>query len=495
MENSYTIHDLVVLILSRIWLILIITFVAGFGAFFSAKFIMAPKYESYTSMYVRNAKSIGEQADDVDVNDLNASKSLVSTYIAVLKSNTVMMEISDRLCETYDESQLSAVFNMKDGRISTEDILSCFTMSAVDETEVMKITANTVDPELSAEMCRIMGELAPSFLIRVVGAGSVEIIDEAFPNYTPVSPNIPGITVAGAFAGFGISIFIILLIDFFDDTIKDTDTLTKKYNKAIIGEVQSMSSDKDKKGKKGKKDKSRHLLTENGIPFVITESYKTMRTNLTFSLGTSEKKVIAISSPNPGEGKSTTAANVAIAFAQTDNAVLLIDADMRKPVQHRTFKVKNNEGLSTLIIGKSTIEDSIKKNVISGLDLLTTGPIPPNPSELLASEQFADIINELSKHYDYVIIDTPPVNVVSDAMVMKDTIDGIMLVCKYGSTTYDDVTNCMKSIELANANLFGFVLNNIVYSHGANYNYKYKYKYNYYSYGGKSSSGKSSNKQ
>lgn len=489
MRNNYTIRDLLALLLSKIWFIIVCTVVIGAASFLTSEFIMPPKYESYTTMYVKNNNSVSaeqaEQNNNVDLNDLNASKSLVSTYIAVLKSNRVMNEVGDRLLDSFEESNLKEVFTIKGGKIDTDEIMACYSMSAVDETEVMKITANTVSPEISAEMCRIIGDIAPEFLIRVVGAGSVEIVDEAYPDDSPISPNVPLITLIGLIIGFSLSVFIVLLVDFFDDTIKESEMLSKKFNKAILGEVDSMSNEKSR-GKKKKiySNSGRFLLTEKGIPFIVIESYKSIRTNIIFSLGTSEKKVIAVSSSNPSEGKSTTATNIAIAFAQTDSTVLLIDADMRKPVQHKTFRVKNDEGLSTLIIGKSTIDKSIKSNVINGLNLLPSGPMPPNPSELLASDQFKNLLEKLSKDYDYVIIDTPPVNVVSDAMVMKDSINGILLVLKYGYTTYTDVSNCMKQIDLADASLFGFIVNEVKHTHGgAYYNYKYKYKYKDYGYG------------
>ena len=180
-----------------------------------------------------------------------------------------------------------------------------------------------------------------------------------------------------------------------------------------------------------------------------------------------------------------TASNIAITLAMTEAKVLLIDADMRKPVQHKTFKVSNSKGLSTLIIQRSTYEQAINKDIANNLDLLPSGPIPPNPSELLASEQFKSIIKRVTEDYEFIIIDTPPINIVSDTMVLNDSISGILLVLKYGETTYQDVNKCMKYIGLAKANLLGFVLNEIHRSHGRDYfSYKYRYKdYGGYGYG------------
>lgn len=461
MDDSYSILDLIGLMISKIWLIILLAVLGGSSAFFVSKFVMSPKYEAYTTMYVKNNNALStEQKNNVDLNDLNASKSLVSTYIAVLKSNAVMEKVGSEMLEMYIESDIAPFFSIENGKIKTSEIKECFSMSAVDGTEVMKITANTKNPEISADLCNVIAGIAPEFLIRVVGAGSVEIIDKAIPNNNPVSPNILRTTLMGIIIGIVLSVFIILIIDFFDDTIKETEKLTKRFDKAILGEVQSIENESIKGKRKKEPDmEARRLLTDKDIPFSVVESYKSIRTNIIFTLGASDKKIIAVSSSNTSEGKSTTAANIAIALAQTDSSVLLIDADMRRPVQHKTFRVKNSEGLSTLIIKSSTMDKSIRKNVISNLDLLTSGPMPPNPSELLASEQFRKLLEKFSGDYDYVIIDTPPINLVSDAMVIKDSISGILLVLKYASTTFEDVSKCMNQISFAKANMLGFVLN------------------------------------
>ena len=486
MKNIYSIRNLIALMMRKIWLIIILTVVFGVGSFLISKFMINPRYESFTTMYVKNNAVSTENDVNVDLNDLNASKSLASTYITVLKSNAVMKQVGVKLTELYDMDDLALLFNIKNNEITVSSIKNSFTMGCVDQTEVIKIKANTLNPEVSADMCNIIAEIAPEFLIRVVGAGSVEIIDYASPDKEPVSPNVPLVSVIGIIFGFSIAVFVILLTDFFDDTVKETEELTKRYNKAILGEVQTIETDKTKnKKKKGTGIEKRSLLSDEGIPFNVAESYKSIRSNIMFTLGTTDKKVIAVSSPNPSEGKSTTAANIAIALAQTDNSVLLIDADLRKPVQHKIFKKRNNDGLSTLIIKKTTPDKAIKSNVVNGLDLLTSGPMPPNPSELLASERFKELFEKLAEKYDYVVIDTPPVNVVSDALVIKDLISGILMVLKYSFTTYEDLASCMKQIELAKANTLGFVLNEVDYSRGSS-NYRYKY-YSYanggYGYG------------
>ncbi len=379
-----------------------------------SKFLISLRYESYTTMYVKNNNSAGADVNpnaNVDLNDLNTAKSLAATYITVLKSQSVMEQVGERLQEKYTVEELSGYFIVRNKKISLNSLSNSFTMSSVDGTEVIKITANTLNPAVSADLCNIMADIAPSFLIRIVGAGSVEIIDVARPVEKPVSPNIPLTTVIGIIIGFSVSVLIVLLVDYFDDTIKEGEELTDRFNKAMLGEVEELESDIPGSKKKKKKETGRQrkvLLTDDNIPFHIVESYKSIRSNILFSLGTTSKRVIAVSSPNPSEGKSTSASNIAIALAQTGSRVLLIDADLRKPVQHKTFKVSNSEGLSTLIIQRSDFDSSVKKNVATNLDLLPSGPMPPNPSELLVSDQFRSIIEKVSSEYEFVVIDTPP---------------------------------------------------------------------------------------
>lgn len=444
-----------------------------------SKFMMPLKYQSYTSMYVKNSNET-IITDGVNLNDLNASKSLLDTYIAVLQDDAVIEVIGDELLKKHTADELDGIFsvNKEKNKISVESIRSCLTMAAVNETEVLKVTAVTKDADVSAELCNIIADIAPDFLIRVVGAGSVEAIGEAKPDYDPVSPNVMKFTILGILAGMLIAVIIIFVLDFIDNTVKDSDELSQKYEKAIIGEIPSFSGSR----KKSNSDERKTLLDKE-FPFYIVESYKAMRTNIVFSLSTSEKKIFAVSSADPGEGKSTTSSNIAIALAQADHKVLLIDADMRKPVQHKIFKVKNKNGLSSVIGKMVTAQQCIHKDVVKNLDLLSAGPKPPNPSELLASEQAEKMMNELSEKYDYIVVDTPPVNVVSDAMGISKSLAGIFLVLKYGETTFDTTEKAMKKIQLADMNMLGFIVNDITGRHHGGYYYRYKDKYGYSGYG------------
>ncbi|MBQ9901050.1 MAG: polysaccharide biosynthesis tyrosine autokinase [Clostridia bacterium] len=475
MEKKVSFNNVVNVVFSRYYIVILCTLLCGVVFFVASKFVLPKKYESYTTLYVKNS-SESYNKENVNINDINASKSLAETYIEVLSSNSVMNQVIDGLGNTHKKSELVEVFGKKNGKIDIESVRKCFTMSASNKTEVLKVSARTKEPQISAEMCNIVAAFAPEFLERIVGAGSVEVIDVAVTETEPVEPNVPAYSLAGLVLGFFLSCGFIFMFDLFDNTIKDKEAIVETYKKPVLGTVQHLNVNGKKQTEKGD---SRQLILNKEVPFHYIESYKSIRTNVVFSLSTNESRILAVSSPNPDEGKSTVSVNLATALAQNGEKVLLIDADMRKPVLHKMFKVSNKSGLSTTIISISPFEQAVKKDVALNLDLLSSGPMPPNPSELLASKHFHDLLVEVEKQYDYIIVDTPPLNVVSDGLVFTDLLNGILLVVRHRKTSYSEISEAVNSIELSNANLLGFVLNDVKQKGVGSY---YRYKDSYYAY-------------
>ncbi len=207
-----------------------------------------------------------------------------------------------------------------------------------------------------------------------------------------------------------------------------------------------------------------HKLNSNSS-FAMQESYKTIRTNIQFALAGSTSNSVVFSSSIPSEGKSITCANVAITMAQMDKKVLIIDADLRKPTQHRIFRVDNTSGLSSMLVGFSTLGNSVRRNVEKNLDLMTSGPIPPNPSEILGSDRMDKLLNELGKYYDYIFIDTPPVNVVTDGVLLAAKSSGVIIVSRQNMTTYDEVQKAINAFNVANAKILGVIVNDVQKKH------------------------------
>lgn len=218
------------------------------------------------------------------------------------------------------------------------------------------------------------------------------------------------------------------------------------------------------------------------VPFAVVEAYKTIRTNLTFLLSSSETKVFGITSPEAGEGKSTTAINMAIAFSQLGDKVLLIDADMRRGSTHKKLKIENNSGLSGVLAGFNKYEEVIN-HISDTFDIITAGQVPPNPSELLGSARFKELVEEVGKKYSYVIIDTPPVDVVTDALVIAPQTAGLVLVVKDQVTPTDAISRTIEAAKFADINILGAIMNGANPKTSRRYGYRKYGKYGYRKYG------------
>ncbi|MBG9455254.1 capsular biosynthesis protein [Lysinibacillus sphaericus] len=204
----------------------------------------------------------------------------------------------------------------------------------------------------------------------------------------------------------------------------------------------------------------RKLLTNVHKTSIISEQFRTIRTNLKFALPNLSCKTILVTSSIPGEGKTTNAANIAIVFAQEGKKVLLVDADMRRPAIHYTFELLNISGLSSVLIQSDKLNEAIQETYIEGLFVLTSGPIPPNPVELLASEMMDTLIEKMIAYYDVIIFDTPPVNSVTDAQILANKTDGVLLIVNTGVVEKSSVVKAKNSLLVAQAKILGVVMNN-----------------------------------
>lgn len=207
-------------------------------------------------------------------------------------------------------------------------------------------------------------------------------------------------------------------------------------------------------------DNKRKLIAKLNPKSPISEQYKTIRTNIQFASADDELRSFMVTSASPGEGKSTTAANLAIVFAQQGKRVLLVDSDLRKPTMHYTFRVTNTVGLTNVLTRQASLVEAVQATDVEKLDLLSSGPIPPNPAELLSSRMMEQMLAEAYKQYDLVIFDSPPVLAVTDAQVLANQCQGTVLVVKSGVTELENALKAKELLQAAKAKLLGAVLNN-----------------------------------
>ncbi|WP_217558546.1 CpsD/CapB family tyrosine-protein kinase [Paenibacillus sp. GbtcB18] len=208
-------------------------------------------------------------------------------------------------------------------------------------------------------------------------------------------------------------------------------------------------------------NKQRPIIAHSNPMSPISETYRTLRTNIQYSGVDGEIRTLMVTSASPWEGKSTTIDNLAVVYAQTDKKVLLIDADLRKPTAHRTFGLSNRTGLTDVLTRQAEVEEALKETDIPGLYVMTCGTVPPNPSEILGSLRMKELLERLKQEFDVILIDTPPVLAVSDAQVVATQCDGVVLVVNAGGVKRELVQKARDSLQFVHARVLGVVLNKV----------------------------------
>ena len=218
--------------------------------------------------------------------------------------------------------------------------------------------------------------------------------------------------------------------------------------------------------------KRRQILNKNSN-FLVREAYKSLRTNIRFLLHKEGCKRLCVVSGTAGEGKSITTLNLAISLAESGQRVLLIDADMRLPTQSRLLVEKMSPGLSNILAGLCTPDEAIRKEIYPNLDVIFSGDVPPNPSELLGNSDMGQMLDSMSERYDYILVDTPPVGIVTDACVLASYLDGVLLLVRQGHAKKEEVRQSVRRLQMAGARVLGYVLNAVPTELGSAYSYYY----------------------
>ena len=471
-----------------------IAILGGIIGFILSSFILTPRYTSIADLYVTNKNTV--DSSNVNINDINASQKLVDTYIVMLQTNSITDEV---------------LKNLNENDLSETQLLNYIKFSSVNKTEVLRITVETQSPELSLKIADVYSDIASKSLENIVGSGSVTILSHP---KLPVAQSFPSVlkfTILFAF-GFGIITVLIYIIRLLTKvTISDEKSLSERYNIPVLGAVPDFFkfakalgiSKKDvnlnNKLKKRNLENEKIITTATIIghntPFPIDSAYKAIRQNLMFRISTMDDKgVFVITSPTANDLKTTTTINIAISMAQMGAKVLLVDADMRNPSIFRYFKVSNKRGLSRILMGFETFDESVFRDVRPGVDFISAGPSTPSPAELLGSNYMIDFVNTQSEDYDFVFIDTSPINLVSDSLTLASMSSGIIITARENKTRYPELDRAINSMRMAKANIMGFILTDANsgdtgYGH---YGYGYGYGYGYSEVKGKNEKKKNS---
>ena len=356
--------------------------------------------------------------------------------MVVVRSNKVMDVVAERL-------------NSKYPGIPANYISSTLSMGSVSQTGVLRIISITTNAQLSADICNAVVDVAPAEIIRVVNAGNIEVIDYAEAPSVPDRRNSGQKGMFGALAAGALVAGILIFLFLVNHKVTDIDSLSDNYTPPVLAAI--------KRQKKNAPCASAYLINEKS-PLELIESYAKLRMNLLYTMVGKENRIVAITSAISGEGKSTIAANLAISCAMSGKNVLLVDADMRRACQRENFEYDEKcPGLSDVLVGNVHWWDAVLSTDKENLKILPAGQMPPNPAELLSLPFVKDLFPQMQQDFDLVLMDLPPINVVSDPLVISNYVAGCLLVVRQNYSDHRAIKKSLISAELTGMNPLGFV--------------------------------------
>lgn len=411
-----------IIVISILSIFIIITAIFNF-------YIIEPTYEADTTIIV--SKSEANTDDTISSEELSVTKNLAITYANIIKSRTVLEKVI---------SSMNLEYNY-------EELYSSINIQSIEDTQIIKISVQNKSAEVAMNIANSIPDIFKSEVKRLTNTNKVEIIDKAILSTKPVRPR-KVINVSIAFIiGFLISITFAFILDYLDSKIKNKSDVENYLGLPIIGSIAM--------DKMLKKEVTNTLISNEGP---ILESYRSIRNNIEFFNIDKTIKVIMVTSSQPGEGKSTFISNISKVFATLDDKkILLIDCDFRRPKIHKIFKINNTQGLTDILVKNIHISECIKN--ISGLNIISAGTKPINPSDILASKKMIHFIQQIRSEYDYIFIDSPPVNIVSDAEVLSRIVDGVIVIIGCNEVERNSVKQCKEKLNNLNANILGCIVN------------------------------------
>ena len=327
-----------------------------------------------------------------------------------------------------------------------------------------------------------------SRITRAGQIGKIRIVDPAVPPEFPISPKKKLNLILATLVGLGLGIGVVFFLEYLDNSVRTVEDV-ERLQLPLLGSIPDIEPEKQNglwralPKKKGSEDEvgrlATRLVTHLKPKSPYSEAYRSLRTQIQYSRSEKPVQTILVSSPGPGEGKSTSVTNLAITMAQMGSKTILVDSDLRRPVLHSLFDLKRDVGLSNYLVGRAEIEEVIRPTSVDNLYLISCGILPPNPSELLGSKRMQELIQQLKSEYDYVLFDSPPLIAVTDAVVMAPWVDGVVLVLRSGKTDRDAAVRAFELLRNVKANVLGTLLNDVLpsYMYGSYYYYYYYYYY------------------
>ncbi|MEZ4864505.1 MAG: polysaccharide biosynthesis tyrosine autokinase [Caldilineaceae bacterium] len=515
------------------WLLILCTIVAGAGAYVFSIFSV-PVYQASTTLLIDEARK-----PDASYQDLLTSERIARTYAELMQRETTLEKVAEQfstgievLKDTLTDISVSPIRDTQLIKVTIEGI-SPEVVAAVADTlpqvfikdindvqtqrfaeskksleqqlatlsnqvELKQIEIDELGKSRTAEEEVRLGQLRNELaqyqnsyanilrgyeelrLTEVQSVDSVVVVEKANIPEKPIRPRTLINTLLAAVVGAMLALGIIFLIEYLDDRIKTPQDLYNVVNTPILGTIARIPHGNGRRKKHGELLREDALIAAHEPRHPITEAYRSLRTNLQFSSIDESLHSLVVTSATPGEGKTTTAANLAVVLAQSGRSVILIDADIRKPQQHKVFDLPKSPGLTdALVAGNAPLNFFLRETNVPNLRLLPSGKDAPNPAELLGSNRMKQVTETLSQEADIIIFDAPPVLAVTDAQVLANDVQGVLLVINTEKTPRAMIARAAEALMRSNSRLFGAVLNRLARSARGYYYYYDSYSYYY----------------
>ncbi len=449
---------------------------------------LAQSYVQRLTNYEVLTEAVGNIGIAADIEELEESITVVNlrdTQLIELKvehtdpriARDLAIEIPKVFAERNAAQQLSRFSDSKDSLLEELDKLSLElneaeealaaenSLSSPDQTKQEQLRSDI--SLLRNSRRELLGDFETLRVAEAQNLNNIFVDEQARLPQEPVRPIVWRNALLAAIVGAMGSLAIAFLIEYFDDTIKTPEDVGKLVNLPVLGGVATIEGETP----------ADRLVMKNEPRSPLAESFRRIRTNLQFSAVARDIHSILVTSPNQAEGKSTTAANLAAALAQNGKTVILVDADMRRPTLHKIYQKPNNSGLSNLIIDKENSERYLQKSDIPGLRILTSGPIPPNQTEMLGSQRMEETLGYLESLADYVVVDSPPTLAVTDSSILTRLVSVTVLVIKASQTTQQALVSAVEQLVGVGGHVSGLTLNNLTKRSGYYYAHHYQSDY------------------
>jgi non-specific protein-tyrosine kinase len=503
----------------RRWLwVLICVPVLGASAAFGLSKLSTPVYEASLTLWVSQASAAGQQYTDI-----LAAERLAKTYGALLTKrpvlqqtitalhlnmtpdqlgnmvsvklvrDTQLLEVSvrhtdpveaarivNKLADVFQDQNLATQkqsFNeatqklnaqvsqlegqIKDGQSRLKDLKAILVLTEAQRAEMERLNGSISQYQVAYSS--VMKSLEDVRLSEANSINNVTVAEQAAAPRDPVSPRITLNVVVGLVLALLLAVGLVALLEYLDDSFKATEDVQETLGLSTLGVVELVGGKRARRRPGGSKSErpapAQNLVSLTQVSSHVTEAYRLLRTNLDFASLDRPVRKLLVTSALPQEGKSTTAANLAVVSAQNGKRVLLIDVDLRRPTVHKLFKVPNHHGLTSLLLGVVRPEEAIQEVGIENLQVLTSGPMPPSPADTLSSQAMSTLLDTLAQQYDLIITDSPPVLVASDAVILSSRMDGVLVVVAAGSTSKRVCKNAVESLKRSASPILGVVLN------------------------------------